>query len=63
MVVVFLLENGHDHGSLVDLQHWNPMEEDYLSKRNIYKIDDEDTGQALEGYSKFSCCLWFGLLL
>lgn len=35
-----------------DLQHWNPMEDDYLSKRNIYKIDDEDAGLALEGYSK-----------
>lgn len=43
-----------DHG-LVDLQDWNPMEDDYLSKRNIYKIDDEDTGLALDGYSKLCC--------
>ena len=27
------------------------MEDDFLSKRNIYKIDDEDAGLALEGYS------------
>lgn len=36
-----------------NLHNWNPMEEDYFSKRNIYKIDDEDAGLALEGYSKF----------
>ena len=30
------------------------MEEDYLSKRNIYKIDDSDAGLVLDGYSEFS---------
>ncbi len=29
------------------------MEEDFLSKRNIYKFSDEDVGLALDGYSKF----------
>lgn len=28
------------------------MEEDYLSKRNVYAMDDEDAGLALEGYSE-----------
>ena len=29
------------------------MENDYLAQRNIYKIDDEDIGLALHGYSKY----------
>ena len=50
--------SAQDH--VVDLHDWNPMEEDYLSKRNIYKIDDEDTGLALDGYSKLIVlCTWF----
>ena len=34
------------------LQNWDPMADDYLSKRNVYKVDDEDAGVALEGYSE-----------
>ena len=41
----------NNHENSITLQDWNPMEDDYLSKRNIYKIDDEDCGLALEGYS------------
>ena len=33
------------------LQHWNPMESDFLNRRNNYKIDDEDAQLALHGYS------------
>lgn len=47
---IFLSYVANDHG-IINLQDWNPMEDDYFSKRNIYKIDDEDTGLALEGYS------------
>lgn len=35
------------------LQAWNPMEKDFLSTRNIYKIDDEDASSALQGYSEY----------
>ena len=31
---------------------WNPMQSDYLSRRNNYIIDDEDVGCAFDGYSK-----------
>jgi len=31
---------------------WNPMEEDYLSERNSYKVDVDDPGVATVGYSK-----------
>ncbi len=34
------------------LQAWNPMEKDFLSARNIYKIDDQDASSALQGYSE-----------
>lgn len=45
--------NGNDHISVSSgLQHWNPMEDDYLSNRNIYKVNDEEAGLALEGYGK-----------
>ena len=47
-----------------ELPHWNPMEEDFLSKRNIYKINDEDAGLALDGYSKcFLTYLGGGIML
>ncbi|XP_053377529.1 uncharacterized protein LOC123530424 isoform X4 [Mercenaria mercenaria] len=32
------------------LEKWNPMEEDFLSKRNSYKIDIDDAGVATTGY-------------
>ncbi len=35
------------------LQAWNPMEKDFLSARNIYKVDDEDASSALQGYSEW----------
>ena len=35
-----------------ELQAWNPMESDFLSPRNIYKVDDEDASSALQGYSE-----------
>ena len=31
---------------------WDPMQSDYLSRRNKYSIDDEDVGSALLGYSE-----------
>lgn len=34
------------------LDNWKPMENDYLSKRNSYKIDTDDIGVATVGYSK-----------
>ena len=34
------------------MQNWNPMESDFLARRNIIAIDDEDVGSALHGYSK-----------
>ena len=42
------------------MQNWNPMESDFLGRRNILAVDDEDVGSALHGYSKllfnlFSC--------
>ncbi len=36
-----------------ELQAWNPMEKDFLSARNIYKVDDEDASSALQGYSEW----------
>lgn len=53
---VFVAKPVNDHENSITLQNWNPMEDDYLSKRNIYKIDDEDCGLALEGYSKSFHC-------
>jgi len=29
------------------------MEDDFLSRRNLYDVDDEDVGTALDGFSKF----------
>lgn len=40
-----------------ELNVWNPMENDFLAQRNIYKIDDEDVGLALHGYSKYVQCV------
>jgi hypothetical protein len=34
------------------LEKWNPMEEDFFSKRNSYNIDIDDAGVATTGYSK-----------
>ena len=31
---------------------WDPMQSDYLGRRNKYSIDDEDVGSALLGYSE-----------
>ena len=41
----------------IKLQQWNPMESDFLNRRNNYKIDDEDAQLALHGYSMFTRCL------
>ena len=46
------VDGNHGTTASTSLQHWNPMEEDFFSKRNIYKIDDSDAGLALEGYSE-----------
>lgn len=35
------------------LESWNPMEEDFLSRRNKYNIDVDDVGVATTGHSKF----------
>ena len=43
------LENNN---STTQLCLWNPMETDFLSRRNLYSVDDEDTNMVLQGYSK-----------
>lgn len=34
------------------LSKWDPMQEDFLSKRNCYSYDDEDAGCVIMGYSE-----------
>lgn len=48
----FSLLESTNKNEVNNLNFWNPMEEDFLSNRNNYKIDDEDASLALEGYSK-----------
>ena len=37
----------------LQMENWQPMEEDFLSERNSYQVDTEDAGVALTGYSKY----------
>ena len=46
---LFVSEFSEDNG----LHSWNPMEDDFLSQRNLYEVDDEDAGTAFDGFSKF----------
>lgn len=34
------------------LSRWDPMQEDFLSKKNHYNYDDEDAGCVVMGYSE-----------
>ena len=50
----FLLLEGKDLFNEEEGPHmedWNPMENDFLSIRNTYSLDDEDVGSALLGQS------------
>ena len=40
-----------EHGG--HIQHWNPMEADFLAPKNNYAYDDEDASIAIQGYSEY----------
>ena len=35
-----------------DLKNWNPLQEEFESNRNSYKINTDDPGVALVGYGE-----------
>ena len=39
-----------------DIEAWNPMEADFLSRRNLYEVNDEDAGIAFDGFGETFCC-------
>ena len=45
------------------LAEWNPMEEQYLSKRNAYSVDIDDPGVAMLGYGNLMLVYLYLVLL
>lgn len=40
-------------GNPQEMDKWNPMEDDFLSSRNLFKINDEDAGSAVDDFGNF----------
>ncbi len=51
---LYIRFSSSDCSELGDVSVWNPMEDDYLSGRNLYVVDDEDAGTALDGFSQLT---------